>query len=135
MRQSAVARTQAMDLPPPSRRDEPDKDLGGAERVGRIIERWLRRSGVGRTGERDRLWDVWTRLLGRDAKHTRFVGLKNHVLTVQVDSSPLLAELRQFRKQELLEGLRAEVKSYFVRDIRFRLQTDAPRRPGAAGRI
>jgi predicted nucleic acid-binding Zn ribbon protein len=99
-----------------------------AEPVGDVLKRWMRRSGILRTSERDRLWDAWQRLLGRDAPHTVLSGLKNHVLVFDVDSSALLAELNNFRKQDLLEGLRAEVKSYFVRDIRFRLQKDV-RRP------
>ena len=99
------------------------------ERLGDVLKRWMRRSGILRTSERDRLWDAWQRLLGRDAAHTVLAGLKNHVLTFTVDSSALLSELNNFRKQDLLKALRTEVKSYFVRDIRFRLQKDAGRHP------
>ncbi len=112
----------------PARRPNPQFPIGGprsAEPLGDVLKRWIKRSGALRTSERDRIWAVWERLLGPDAAHTRFAGLKKHVLTVEVDSSPLLMELSSFKKQEILETIRDEVKSYFIRDIRFRLQKTA----------
>ncbi len=90
-----------------------------------------RRSGVLKVSDRDRIWAAWQQLLGRDAAHTSLEGLKNNVVTFTVDSSALLSELSSFRKQELLEGLRSAVKTYFVRDLRLRLEK---RRPPAARR-
>ena len=94
-----------------------------------------------RLTDRDRVWAAWEKLLGPEAAHTRLEGLKNQVASIVVDSSALLAELKAFRKQELLEGLREEVRTYFVRDLKFRLEkrvSAAPRRasgiPKAPGR-
>ena len=95
--------------------------------VGEIIRRWARKSGLLRLTDRQRIWQAWSALLGPDATHTRLVGLKNHMAMFTVDSSALLAELAGFRKTELLEGLQKEVRTYFVRDIRLRLQKAAPR--------
>ena len=95
------------------------------EPVGEVLKRWIKQTGVARLSERERLWAAWERLLGPDAPHTTLSGMRDHVVTFTVDSSPLLSELANFRKQELLECLREEVKSYFVRDIRFRLEKKA----------
>jgi predicted nucleic acid-binding Zn ribbon protein len=82
----------------------------------------MARSGLLRATDRDRVWDAWQRLLGAEAAHTCLEGLRNRVAYFSVDSSALLSELTQFRKQELLEGLHAEVRQPFVRDLRFRLE-------------
>lgn len=102
-----------------------------AEPVGEVLRRWMSRSGVLRGTDRDRIEEAWRGLLGPDAAHTRLEGLRGNVATFVVDSSALLAELRQFRKQELIEGLREQVKTYFVRDVRLRLEKKGPpQRPG-----
>jgi len=101
---------------------EPDR----AEAAGDVIRRWTRRSGIARTTSRQRVTDALARLLGPDAVHTRLEGLRDNVATLAVDSSALLSELKNFRKQELLEGLRRDVKTYFVRDVRFRLEKHGP---------
>ncbi|MBE3124467.1 MAG: DUF721 domain-containing protein [Acidobacteria bacterium] len=103
-----------------------------AEPLGDVLRRWARRSGLLRLTDRQRVWGAWHRLLGPDAAHTSLEGLKNHVATFTVDSSALLSELNNFRKADLLEGIREDVKTYFVRDIRFRLVKS--RSPAAGGR-
>jgi predicted nucleic acid-binding Zn ribbon protein len=102
-------------------------DRHRAERVGDVLERWIRRSGALRVSDRERVAAAWEEMLGDEAAHARLEILKNHVATFVVDSSALLSELASFRKQELLEGLQERVRTYFVRDIRFRLEK---RRPG-----
>lgn len=97
-----------------------------AEPVGSIVRRWAGRSGLLRATDYERVWEAWQRLAGPDAPHTRLEGLRNHVAAFTVDSGAVLSELRNFRKQELLEGLRREVKTYFVRDLKFRLEKRQP---------
>jgi predicted nucleic acid-binding Zn ribbon protein len=94
--------------------------------VGDVLRRWAKRAGVMRQTDRDRVWAAWERLLGPDAGHTRLEGLRNHVAYFGVDSSALLSELSSWRKQELLEGLHREVRAYFVRELRFRLEKRRP---------
>jgi hypothetical protein len=55
--------------------------------------------------------------------------LRGNVATFSVDSSALLSELNNFQKVELLEALHREVRTCFVREIRFRLE----KRPPASG--
>jgi len=90
--------------------------------VGVVLRRWARRSGVLKSSERERLWDAWQGVAGKDAAHTALEGMRKGVLWFTVDSSAVLQELSSFRRDELLEALRREVKTYFVRDIRFRLE-------------
>jgi len=97
-----------------------------AEPLGDVLQRWLARSGLLRLPDRDRVWDAWQRELGPDAAHTRLVSLKGNVALFSVDSSALLSELNNFRKVELLEALQREVRTYFVRDIRLRLENREP---------
>ena len=95
------------------------------ELAGDVLKKWIARSGLLRVSDRDRIWAAWQQLLGPDAPHTALEGLKGNVAHFTVDSSALLAELKAFRKQELLEGLREEVRTYFVRDLKFRLEKKA----------
>ncbi|MEA3368133.1 MAG: DciA family protein, partial [Planctomycetota bacterium] len=81
----------------------------------------------------ERVWEAWERHLGAHAAHTRMESLRGHVATFVVDSSALLAELNNFRKPELLAMLQEDVRSYFVGDLRFRLQKSTPG-PRGAGR-
>jgi predicted nucleic acid-binding Zn ribbon protein len=112
-------------------REAADYDAERSEPVGKVLRRWAAKSGVLKTSDRDRIWNAWQQLLGRDALHTSLDGLRNQVVTFTVDSSSLLSELNNFRKQDLLDGLRREVRTYFVREIRFRLEK---RRPPARGK-
>jgi hypothetical protein len=104
-----------------------------SEPVGEVVRRWAGRSGFLRVSDREKIWAVWQRLLGPDAAHTSLERLaargKNAgVAAFVVDSSALLSELRNFRKEELLEALRREVKTYFVQDLKFRLEKKPPPR-------
>ena len=101
-----------------------------AERIGDVAQRWAARSGLLRVSDRERVWEAWQRHLGNQAAHTRLESLREHVATFVVDSSALLAELNNFRKPDLLAMLQQDVPSYFVADLRFRLQKDASHRGG-----
>ncbi|HUU11462.1 MAG TPA: DUF721 domain-containing protein [Phycisphaerae bacterium] len=97
-----------------------------AEPLGEVLRRWVARSGALRLSDRERVWEAWQRRLGPEAKHTHLESLRKNVATFTVDSSALLSELNNFRKQELLEALHDDVRGCFIRDIRFRLEKRAP---------
>ena len=114
-------------LPP----EASDFDAERAEPLGRVLRRWAMHSGILRLSDRERIWDAWQRLLGPDAAHTSLEGLRNRgpsagVASFVVDSSALLQDLKSFRKQELLEGLRRDVRTYFIQDLKFRLEKRCP---------
>jgi predicted nucleic acid-binding Zn ribbon protein len=102
-----------------------------AKAIGDIVRQVMTRRGWHKLAPREQVWEVWERLLGPDAPHTRLEGLRKDVAWFVVDSSALLSELANFRKQEILEVLHREVRSTFVRDIKLRLEKRraAPRKP------
>jgi len=100
-------------------------DLRQAETVGSVLARWLKRSGLARAGDRERIASAWEEILGPEAAHTRLERIHKGAATFVVDSSTLLSELSNFRRQELLEGLQARVKAPFISDLRFRLEKRA----------
>ena len=97
----------------------------GAETLGAILARWLKRSGFTHAGDRERIARAWEEILGPEAAHTRLEGLRKGVATFVVDSSTLLSELSNFRRQELLEGLQTRVKAPFISNLKFRLEKRA----------
>ena len=97
-----------------------------------IIGRYLDRTGLGRRLQYAELEAVWRKLLGEAADHTRLDAVRNDVAVFVVDNAALLAELNNFRKAELLDGLRAELKGLALRDLKFRPGTLRPGRPAPA---
>lgn len=101
---------------------------GGAERrggapsaLGDLLRPWI--SQVGRTSRRRRsaVVEAWERAAGPAlAAETRPSTLQRGVLTVEVRSSGLLAELQGFRTEELLSRLLSADPSVRVTGLRFR---------------
>jgi predicted nucleic acid-binding Zn ribbon protein len=94
----------------------------GAEHLSRIIERVMKESGlVGRNSSAD-LLEVWREVVGPDTgSRTSIHSFRSGVVTVAVSSAPLCQELELFRKEELLDALRAKYRARYVQDLRFRL--------------
>ena len=94
---------------------------GAPEAVGSILPRVLRESGFGTIRRSGGLVDLWARAAGAAlAQETRPSTLRRGVLTVEVRSAGLLAELAGFRTQELLSRILAENTSGRVTGLRFR---------------
>ena len=93
-----------------------------------IIGRFLQTSGLARPGGAAELEAAWEEAVGLGAEHTRIDAVRDSVAVVVVDSAALLAELANFRKDELLAALQARVRGQFIRDIRFRVGSLKPRR-------
>lgn len=93
-----------------------------------IIARYLDATGLSRQLQQAELLRVWREMLGDLADHTRLDAVRGDVVTFAVDNAALMAELANFRKEELLAGLRAGVKGLNVRQIKFRPGSSKPRR-------
>lgn len=90
--------------------------------MGKILERVLRGSGVTKTRRGSSVADLWARAAGPElGAETRPSTLKKGVLTVEVRSAALLAELAGFRTDEMLARLLAEDSSGRITGLRFRL--------------
>jgi len=110
---------------PIRRATRPGEAKAEAETLGSVLARWIKRSGLAHAGDRERITRAWEEILGPEAVHTRLDGIRKGTATFVVDSSTLLSELNNFRRQELLEGLQARVKAPFISNLKFRLEKRA----------
>jgi hypothetical protein len=105
------------------RAHEQSRRGGAAEAIGAILPRVLRESGfTTRRPKRGGLAEAWARAAGESlAAETRPSTLRAGVLTVEVRSAALLAELAGFRTAEMFSRYAAQDPSGRVRELRFRL--------------
>jgi hypothetical protein len=95
---------------------------GPAESVAQILPRAMREAGFGPIRRSGGLAELWTRAAGPQiAADTRPSTLRRGVLTVEVRSASLLAELTGFRTPELLARVLGEDPSGRIAGLRFRL--------------
>jgi len=95
---------------------------GEPERLGEILARVLEESKLFSRREQEDLVEAWRDVAGPDvAVHTTVRTFKRGVLTVSVDSAPLLQELTIYMRDELLLGLRERLGGLHVEELRFRL--------------
>jgi predicted nucleic acid-binding Zn ribbon protein len=79
--------------------------------------------GYGRPQGDAELRELWSEVAGEQiAAGTRVVGLRNGVLTIGVNSSPLLSELSAFHYERLLEALQAK-HGKRIKDLKFKRLT------------
>ena len=94
----------------------------GPERVGDILERVLKESGILDRQQEEDLVQAWKDVAGEDvAEYATIHSFRGGVVTVGVMAAPLLMELERYRKEELLKGLRERLRGVFVAELRFRL--------------
>jgi hypothetical protein len=104
------------------RANETARRGGAAESIGTILPRVLRESGFTQHRRRGGLAEAWARAAGEAlAAETRPATLRSGVLTVEVRSAALLAELAGFRTAEMFSRFVAVDPSGRVRELRFRL--------------
>ena len=106
--------------PRPERREEPGRG-GAAESVGAILGRLLPEVRPAERRRRSAVAEAWHRVAGDQlGEDTRASTLQRGVLTVEVRSPGLLAELQGFRREELLSRLLAAEPSGRITGLRFR---------------
>lgn len=95
----------------------------GPEKIGEVLARLFTARGWGRTSERQKLEDAWTRAAGPEiAPRTRALALKRGVLEVEViGGGALLHELAGFHRRRLIAALTPLLGNRPVKDIRFRV--------------
>ena len=95
------------------------------EALGEVIADYLVRSGLSSRLGADKFPEIWAQVVGAElSKRTRAVGgLRAGALRVEVDSPGLLAELKGFRGEELLAGMRERFKRKHIRKLNFVLGT------------
>lgn len=98
----------------PSGRSTPEKDSLGA-----ALNTFLRSSGLSAIVKYPQLAKAWERAAGPDvASRARFLGFRNGVMDIAVDSSALMTEI-EFKRQDMLRSLQQEVKNPFIAKLSF----------------
>jgi predicted nucleic acid-binding Zn ribbon protein len=95
----------------------------GAQSIGDLLGAFLKTTATGRQVAREDLEESWRAAVGPEvAGGTRVRGFKDGVLTVDVSSSALLAELSTFYREEIIGALRAKAKPFReVKELTFKL--------------
>jgi predicted nucleic acid-binding Zn ribbon protein len=97
-------------------------------RIGKVLQKTLRRMDLQVKLEGYRVWLFWHDIVGEQiAKRTQPERLTNGILFVRVSSSTWMQQL-QTMKPILLEKIRGRVKDAVIEDIRFRLGKVTPSR-------
>jgi predicted nucleic acid-binding Zn ribbon protein len=99
----------------------PRRKYGGRQPLGELIRAVLKESGVGKDPTLRKVLRAWHEAVGAEmAVHTRVQGVKKGVVTIEVDSAPLLHELAGYMKHDLLRVLRSKADAP-VTELKFRL--------------
>lgn len=88
------------------------------------ITRLIQLRGLSESGGRQQLREQWKQVAGeRIAAGTRPIGLNRGVLEVSVHNAPLLSEIAQFHKSELLKRWKQMFPEVKVNNLRFKLSS------------
>ena len=92
------------------------------EKISDVLGRLLKESPIGHDMDHIEIYAAWRNTVdGEVVRHTRVIGVKANTLIVEVDSSPWLYELANFRKPGLLSTVRRNLKKTRIVDIDFRI--------------
>jgi hypothetical protein len=92
-----------------------------AKAVGEIIPECPLVSQIRRQYDLRDVYDAWLDLVGEQAVHCAITGVRRGTLSVLVDSASCLHELANFRKREIIAGLKTRSGCEKIHDIEFRL--------------
>lgn len=106
---------------PPARRPQ-------QEAIGDVLPGLMKRLGLDEAHWVETLSEEWGAIVGKSVGvHTRPGRIEGRRLTVFVDSSPWLNELKRYGRRQMLQNLQSHFGVRRIRDIR--LQLDPDRRP------
>lgn len=101
---------------------ESERRGGNPERIGDILARFMRESGLLKTAKQNELIRAWRDVVGTGlAAHTKVRSFRSGVLTIAIDSAPLRQEMELFQREELTKALRERLSGLYVRELRFTL--------------
>jgi hypothetical protein len=89
--------------------------------VGEIIPECAFISEIRRQYDLRDVYDAWLGVVGEQAAHCAITGVRRGTLSVVVDSASCLHELANFRKREIIAGLKTRSGCEKIHDIEFRL--------------
>jgi len=95
------------------------KKTKNPEDIKNIINNVIKKIEKKGPGKKEKIYKLWGDVAGEMAMaHSRPIGIKKGILTIEIDSSTWLYELN-IRKNELLLGLKKEIEG--LKDIRFKM--------------
>lgn len=87
--------------------------------LGEVLEGFLRRSGLKRRIQEQKILDLWEGVVGQAvAERTEPIRVQNRVLQVKVDNSVWMQQL-QFMKSLILKKFQEQSGDNFLQDLRF----------------
>jgi hypothetical protein len=100
------------------------KERKGPQPIAVAIRMFLRESGLNRPGMDQRVFSAWSNNAGDDwTKHAVPVGFRGGVLTVEVDSSVRLAELKGFHGEAIRARANTALEEKRIRKVVFKLKS------------
>ena len=95
----------------------------GPQPIGEILHEFLREKERDAVDPRQRVVRAWSAAIADDpAPGTRVTTFRKGIVTIEVKSPPLCAELSQFRRRDLLSRMQRSMgDGVIVKDLRFRL--------------
>ncbi len=88
--------------------------------LGDVVREFLEVSGLSRRAELAPVETAWRKVAGPEVSaRTRLMGITRYVVTIEVGSPALLAELSGFRRRDLVARMAAELPNQLVKDIKF----------------
>ena len=98
----------------------------GPQHLSRALAELIAARGYARVGGNAQLQAAWSEIAGPQvARQSRAVAIKRGVLQVSVAHAPLLSELAAYLKGTLLEALQARHPDLKIRDLKFKLDSEA----------
>ncbi len=98
-----------------TRRTKKPEDIKG------ILDKVIRRIEKQGPASREKILTAWQDIVGEKASsHSRPVGIRRRVLTIEIDSSTWLYQLN-LKKMTILRDIKKELGSDKIEDIRFRM--------------
>jgi predicted nucleic acid-binding Zn ribbon protein len=93
-----------------------------ARPLGDILADYMSASGLRRAARAGGASAAWPAVAGdAAARHSRVAGVRKGVLFVTVDSAACLHELVSFRKEEILQAIKAHEGCAHIHDVKFKL--------------
>ncbi|MFH1422318.1 MAG: DUF721 domain-containing protein [Planctomycetota bacterium] len=92
-------------------------------KIGEAVDKYLKKSGYKKLLKHEEIWRKWSEIIGEDiAEQTKISRFSKGVLTIDVNSSALMFEMKSFLSKSVIVKLSEKIKKPIVR-INFRLDS------------
>jgi predicted nucleic acid-binding Zn ribbon protein len=97
------------------------KRTKGPEDIKNIVVKVIKKIERQEPGKKEKILKAWGSVVGEKVVlHSRPIGIKKGLLTIEVDSSTWLYEL-SLKKKSILKDIKKILQEYKIENIRFRM--------------